>query len=155
MAKIYSQILVPYDGSKYAQRALDEAIKLAKNFNSKFHVVTAVNPPIHEPPGMFFGMIRDVKWGPALEEYVDVAAEKADHMLQEVFEYCRKKGVKANYEVISDKPGKAILDYAKANDIGLIIMGSQGLKGIEKVKILGSVSRYVLENSPCPVLIIH
>jgi len=155
MAKIYSQILVPFDGSKYAQRALDEAIRLAKNFNSKFHVIMAVNPPLLEPPGMFFGMVRDVNWGPALEEYVDVAAEKADHLLQEIFEYCRKKGIKANCEVISDKPGKAILDFAKTSDIDLIVMGSQGLKGIEKVKFLGSVSRHVLENATCPVLIIH
>ncbi|WP_231911889.1 universal stress protein [Candidatus Nitrosotalea okcheonensis] len=34
-------------------------------------------------------------------------------------------------------------------------MGSQGLRGIEKIKVLGSVSRHVLENSFCPVMVVH
>lgn len=155
MAKIYSHILVPFDGSKYSQRALDEAIKIAKNFSSKFDVIMVVHPPVLEPPGMFFGMVPGIQWEKAFDEYVDVAAMKAEHILQETVEYCRKKGVKANYKVISDKPGTAILDFAKTSDIDLIVMGSQGLKGIEKIKVLGSVSRHVLENATCPVLIIH
>ncbi len=89
------------------------------------------------------------------EDYIDVAYERAERILQETVEYCRKKGVKANYQVISDKPGKAILDFSKRKDIGLIVMGSKGLKGIEKIKVLGSVSRHVLENASCPVMIIH
>ena len=155
MAKIYSQILVPFDGSKYSQRSLDEAIKISKNSGSKLYVVMAVNPPVLEPPGMFFGMVQGVQWEKALDEYVDIASERAERILQETVEYSRKKGVKANYKVIPDKPGKAILDFVKTNDIDLIVMGSKGLKGIEKVKVLGSVSRHVLENAICPVLIAH
>ncbi len=67
----------------------------------------------------------------------------------------KKKGVKASYKVVSESPAKAILDHAKTNKNGLIIMGSQGLRGINKIKILGSVSRHVLENSPCPVVIVY
>lgn len=155
MAKIYLQILVPFDGSKYSQRSLDEAIKIAKNSDSKLYVVMAVIPPMLEPPGMFFGMIQGVQWEKSLDEYVDIASERAERILQETVEYCRKKGVKANYQVIADTPGKAILDFSKRNNIDLIIMGSKGLKGIEKVKVLGSVSRHVLENAICPVLIVH
>ena len=155
MTKIYSHILVPFDGSKYAERALDEAIKLVKDFGSELTIIMAVHPPVLEPPGMFFGMVQGVDWNKALDEYVDVAAKKADHILQETVEYCRKQGVEADYEIISAKPGDAILDFVKTNDVDLIVMGSQGLKGIEKIKVLGSVSRHVLENATCPVLIIH
>jgi nucleotide-binding universal stress UspA family protein len=155
MAKIYSQILVPFDGSKYSQRALDEAIGISKNVGSRLSVIMAVSSPVLEPPGMFFGMVRGVQWDKALDEYVNIASERADRILQESVEYCRKKGVKANYEVIEDKPEKAILDFSKRNKTDLIVMGSKGLKGIEKVKVLGSVSKHVLENSICPVLIVH
>jgi nucleotide-binding universal stress UspA family protein len=34
-------------------------------------------------------------------------------------------------------------------------MGSQGLRGINKIKVLGSVSRQVLENASCPVVVVH
>jgi len=155
MAKIYYHILVPFDGSKYSQRALDEAIRISKNTGSKIDLIMAVTSPMLEPPGMFFGMVRGIEWEKALDEYVDLASARAERILQETVEYCRKKGVKAIYKVISDKPGKAILDFEKRNGIDLIVMGSKGLKGIEKVKVLGSVSRHVLENALCPVLIVH
>jgi nucleotide-binding universal stress UspA family protein len=155
MAKKYSNILVPFDGSKYSQRALDEAIEISKNFGSKLYVVMAVTSPVIEPPGMFVGMIRGVSMEKALDQYVDIASERAEHILQETIEYCRKKGVLANCQVISDKPGKAILDFSKRKDIDLIVMGSKGLRGIEKIKVLGSVSRHVLENANCPVMIVH
>ena len=155
MAKIYSHILVPFDGSKYSQRALDEAIMISKNTGSRLNLIMAITSPMLEPPGMFFGMVRGVEWEKALDEYVDLASARAERILQETVEYCRKKGVKAIYKVISDKPGKAILDFEKRNGIDLIVMGSKGLKGIEKVKVLGSVSRHVLENALCPVLIVH
>jgi nucleotide-binding universal stress UspA family protein len=155
MAKIYSQILVPFDGSKYSQRSLDEAIAISKNVDSKLLVIMVVSSPVLEPPGMFFGMVRGVRWVKTLDEYVDIAYERADRILQGSVENCRKREVKANYEVIKDKPGKAILDFSRRNKIDLIVMGSKGLKGIERVKVLGSVSKHVLENATCPVLIVH
>ena len=134
MTKIYSHILVPFDGSTYAQRALDEAIKIAKDSGSEFSIIMVIHPPVLEPPGMFFGMVQGVDWNKAVDEYVDVAAKKAEHILQETVEYCRKQGIEADYEVISAKPVDAILDFVKTNGIDLIVMGRQGLKGIEKIK---------------------
>lgn len=155
MAKKYSRILVPFDGSKYSQRALEEAIAILKKFNSKMWIVMAVSTPVIEPPGMFVGMIRGVSMEKSLDDYIDIASERAERILQETVEYCRKKGVEADHQVLSDKPGKAILDFSERKGIDLIVMGNKGLKGIEKAKVLGSVSRHVLENATCPVMIIH
>ena len=155
MAKKYSRILVPFDGSKYSDRALSEAIEIAKIYGSKLYVIMAVSTPIIEPPGMYFGYVRGVEMDKPLEEYTNIAYERAERILQDTVDVCRKQGAEASYKVIADKPGKAILDFSKRNDIDLIIMGSQGLRGIKKLKVLGSVSRHVLENATCPVLIIH
>ncbi len=46
MAKKYSRILVPFDGSKYSQRALDEAIEISNNFSSELYIIMAVTKPI-------------------------------------------------------------------------------------------------------------
>lgn len=49
-----------------------------------------------------------------------------------------------------------ILNFAKDNQVDLIILGSERLeKRISKVKALGSVSRGVSERASCPVVLIH
>jgi len=155
MQKKYPCILVPFDGSEFSKRALDEAIQVSKIFGSKLFVVMAVNEPITEPPGMFFGMIRGVAMDKAKEDYVDEAFYRANHILQETAEYCRKKRLTVNYEVLKGHPADAILEFSKKKDIGLIIMGNKGHHGVRKLKILGIVSRHVVENATCPVMIVH
>ena len=115
----------------------------------------AINEPITEPPGMFFGMIRGAAMDKAKEDYVDEAFYRANHILQETAEYCRKKKIMVSYEVLKGHPAEAILEFSKKKNIGLIIMGSRGHHGIRKLKILGIVSRHVVENATCPVMIIH
>ena len=48
-----------------------------------------------------------------------------------------------------------ILRFAKNNKIDTIVMGSRRLKGVSKIKALGSVTRKVSELAECPVLIVH
>ena len=59
-------------------------------------------------------------------------------------------------QVIIGNPAQVIIDIANNKQkVDLIIMGSTGLKGISKVRVLGSVSRQVCENSICPVMLVH
>ena len=59
-------------------------------------------------------------------------------------------------QVVIGNPAGAIIDIANNKQkVDLIIMGSTGLKGISKVRVLGSVSRQVCENATCPVMLIH
>jgi nucleotide-binding universal stress UspA family protein len=57
--------------------------------------------------------------------------------------------------VLYGNPTEEILKFSQVEKIDLIVMGNVGLQGISKIKTLGSVSRNVLENSKCPVLIVH
>src|SRR5487761_2025385 len=156
MVKKYSNILVPFDGSEYSKRAMDEAIEMSKKLGSKLHILTAVTVSAVRPPGIILsGMARGKGATKTAENFVKKAVDEANRMMLENVEYCKRKGVDAIYKVTAESPAKAILDYAKKTDSDLIMMGSQGLRGIEKIKVLGSVSRYVLENSSCPVVIVH
>ena len=150
------KILVPYDGSEYSKRALDKAIEIAKDGNSTLQILMAVGAPAIEPPGIAVsGLVRGKGASGAIKEFVKQAYGRANSILEQNADYCRRKGVNANYKVIGDHPANAILEYAKRNNTDLIVMGSQGLRGIKKIKVLGSVSRHVLENTTCPVLIVH
>ena len=156
MAKSYSSILVPLDGSEYSKRALDEAIEISKRLDSQLELLHVVSASAAQPAGIVLsGVIKGKGATKAVDEYVKKALSGAHGFMQECVAYCKNKGVKASYKVVTESPGKAILDQAKRGESDLIVMGSQGLRGIKKVKVLGSVSRQVLENASCPVVIVH
>ena len=59
-------------------------------------------------------------------------------------------------QVVIGNPAQVIIDVANNKQkVDLIIMGSTGLRGISKVRALGSVSRHVCENANCPVMLVH
>ncbi|WP_053071826.1 universal stress protein [Ornithinibacillus contaminans] len=58
-----------------------------------------------------------------------------------------------DYEILSGKPVNAILNYTKNHDTDLIIMGNRGISGIKKF-VMGSVSKKVVEEADCPVLVV-
>jgi nucleotide-binding universal stress UspA family protein len=63
-----------------------------------------------------------------------------------------KAGIK--YEGISatGNPEKEILKAAKSRDVTYIMMGARGLRGLNRLKAIGSVSRNVIEKSTVPVI---
>ncbi len=148
-------ILVPFDGSKYAERALDEAIEISKNRDAQLLLVMAVKAPKVEPTALVISGAIKGGVNKALDKYAKEAFEKAHKLMQENIRYCEKNGIEADYRVTSGSPYDVIINQAQKNNIDLIVMGSQGLRGITKVKALGSVSRHVLENAKCPVMIVH
>ncbi|MEX0764362.1 MAG: universal stress protein, partial [Nitrosopumilaceae archaeon] len=68
---------------------------------------------------------------------------------------CKAKGADAYYDIIAGNTVDAILKFARGRKINLIVMGSQGLHGIGRLKALGSVSRKISELASCPVMIVH
>ena len=64
-----------------------------------------------------------------------------------------KDGVAAETAVVSGKPAEAILDYAKQNQVELIIMSTHGRSGVGRWAF-GSVADRILRYSVAPVLLI-
>lgn len=136
--KKFSKILVPFDGSDYSIRALDGACDISKMAGSKIYVITAIDFSNVESPRMF--RLRF----------------EAETLLQKkTVQRYKEKGFDIDYKISRGNPTRIILDFSKLNKIDLIIMGSKGLTGWKRVKAIGSVSRSILENSKCPVMIVH
>jgi len=55
---------------------------------------------------------------------------------------------------ISDNPADAITSYAKSEGIDLIVMGTHGRTGVERL-LVGSVAEHVIRAAPCPVLTVR
>lgn len=73
--------------------------------------------------------------------------------LESLVDRCKKRGVDAKLVHVVGDPAAQILETARNEKTDLIVMGSKGLKGMSKLKVLGSVARKVTELSRCPVLI--
>jgi len=151
----FKKILVPFDGSRYSRNALLQAIEISKSFGSKIFIVTAVDASDF-PPGMLLALLKkDEMLEKSVSEFVTAAKSQTRKALLAEVAVCKAKGVDAYYDIISGNAVDSILKFARGRKINLIVMGSQGLHGIGRLKSLGSVSRKISESSTCPVLIVH
>jgi nucleotide-binding universal stress UspA family protein len=158
---IFKKILVPYDGSKFADKALEHAIaiaELSRGVNSNntqiilLHVVTEIPIPL-----TFERPIQSPKTGRrvALSEYITELYEEMKTNALKMLE--ERKHRYALHEVIIEikllvgNPAEKIIDFANQEKVDLIVIGNVGLSGISKVRALGSVSRSVSERASCPV----
>jgi nucleotide-binding universal stress UspA family protein len=151
----FEKILVPTDGSKFARKALAHAIKIAKRLGSKIHVIIVVDPA-DSPPGMLLTLLKkDKRVMEAIAESMAAVKTQARREVLAEVAICKSQGIDAIYDILAGKPVEMILKYARGKKINLIVIGSQGLHGLNKLKALGSVSRKVSEIAPCAVMIVH
>jgi len=150
------KILLPHDGTKISDKALEKSKEFAKAFNAELYVLHVIEH-IPIPPSLILGNER--QWiaesrrsiAKKLKEgWLKMAKEKINPVLE-------KENIKFNTSVLTDEQplSEQILKFASDNKVNLIIVGSQRLNKISKIKALGSVSRKISENANCPVMIIH
>lgn len=154
MVEIFSRILVPHDGSKFSKHALDIATEVAKKEKSKIDIISVINADYVNPPGGLLGIVSPSSIN-AIEKIMASSKKETSKMLESEASKCRNKGIKTDCKVLTGNTTYEILKFAKQKKTTLIVIGSQGLHGIHKLKILGSTSRKVSEAANCPVLIVR
>ena len=146
-AKIdFRSVVVATDGSKYSTAAASEAIGIAKRNGSKLTAVAVVPAEIAMPTDADFAALQRDK----LADQEMLSAEKN---AKAVKESAQKEGVAAQAFVLSGKPADAIIETAKDKDADLIIVGSHGRTGLDKL-LMGSVTERVIVLSACAVLVV-
>ncbi len=126
------KILVGVDGSEHSKRALAEAIKIAKKFESEITVVN-VFYPTPTPPA---------------HEFSHKILEDAKVILE---------NEKVKYELVSvtdTNPSKVIIDMARERKFDLVVVGSRGAHSSAHALFLGSHSDKISHESPVNVLIV-
>ena len=153
-SKMLTKILVPFDGSIYSSKALTRAIELAHNLDSEIFLISVVNTGYISPPGLL-GILKSKKEKDTVKKLSKSLKLNSEKMLKNAVKKCNSKGISASYRIEEGEIAGKILDFANSKKITLIVVGSHGLQGINKLKTLGSVSRRISENAKCPVLIVR
>lgn len=141
------RILVPVDFSAHSQRALDEAIGLAKSFRAEVHVLHCYQPypaSAAVPSYASHGVVIP-------ESYERAIREGASNQLTHWRDKARAQGVRAEAHVSTDAPSHGIVTLAKELPADLIVIGTRGLTGLDHV-LFGSVAERTVRLAPCPVL---
>jgi nucleotide-binding universal stress UspA family protein len=142
----FKNILVPYDGSKYSDLAFNVAIDIAKKNNSKITIVTCLEKDYRTP---WYG--PDSRVTDALLKKQKKAVDKNFSSLEKV---AKKSKVSISSKIIVvHSIVKSLLSFTTSNRVDLIVMGSHGRTGFDKL-LLGSVANGISQKARCPVLIV-
>ena len=134
------KILVCYDGSAEAERALERAAEIAAAASSRVTVVSVAEPlyPVA-----------------VLADLVDPAELQAHRrLLDDAARTLRERGVKATLFEPSGDTADSIVDLAKQEAADLIVVGSRH-RGVIRRLLFGSVSSDVIVDAPCDVLVVR
>ena len=148
-------ILVPYDGSKYAKKALVYAKDIAQKGKTTIFLLRIVDEHEYLHGVLLAELESDYTIKDTIHKFIKSEIINERKKLEKITHANESEKIKMHHHVIKGNPIDAILGYSKAKKIDLIVIGSQGLKGIEKLKALGSTSRKISELAKCPVMIVH
>lgn len=138
----FTKILVPFDGSEHARRALKRAVYLAERCGAKLGLLYVVDL------NKKISALEQVSTG----GYVPSEFKEEGYRMLAAAMHQIPKEIAAENIVEIGRPSEVIIETCKKEQYDLIVMGSRGLGNIQQL-FMGSVSRYVLYHAPCPVMI--
>ena len=143
---MFRNLLVLVDGSRHAEQALTDAIELAEQSHGRLTLLTSVTRL------------------PVPLAFANTDAVTAQTLSDDAVSYAKQILCDARDRVPADVPvttllsrepiRKAVLGELKRGAHDLVVMGSRG-HGAVASALVGSVSHFVLQHSPVPVLIVH
>lgn len=148
---MYSRIVVGFDGSDLAQKALRHAVALAKESGARLFVVTSTEPSVLVAPG---AEMMAINTGAIIADLEEAKAKSAAATLAEAEELAKASDQAIEkLHVASSVAADAILATAERQGANLIVMGSHGRRGLGRL-LLGSQAAEVLARSTIPVLVV-
>jgi nucleotide-binding universal stress UspA family protein len=145
---MFKNILIPTDGSDQALRAAHIGIALAKRLGARVHAYHVLAPLA--AVAQFSDLIRH-----APDDYHQEAVTRAERQLEAIHNLANQAGVPFDGGYAFDqRPYSAIVGAARQYDCALIVMGTHGHSGVDRL-LMGSQASKVLSCSDIPVLICH
>jgi nucleotide-binding universal stress UspA family protein len=138
---MFKNILVAYDGSEWAQRAVTLAGEIARaQKKAEVWLVVAVgSAPVN------LGQ-------PFADQWISGQSIEGNRLLDEAIERIGKSLI-IHRELLYNNPAESIIEVAEAREVDLIVVGSRGMGALRSL-VVGSVSQKVINLATCPVLVV-
>jgi nucleotide-binding universal stress UspA family protein len=142
----YRNILVPLDGSHFAEAAIPFATRLSKRTNARVHLIM-----VHEPVPALVGMGE----APPIVEVDDESRDKERAYLASISGELLQDGFPmAEFRDLDGAPGPVLCEEADRIHADLVVMATHGRGAMSRLW-LGSVADYLIRHLSMPVLLVH
>lgn len=139
-------VLIPFDGSENAMRAIEEMLKTMDKGRLHVHLLN-VREPIQMREVVFDDKLSDIKLMEKAREQVGLQLLAPARMQLEAAD------IPSDAHVRIGHPAEVIVDFAREHHCELIVMGTRGMGTIRKF-LLGSVANKVIHLAEVPLLLV-
>lgn len=148
---MYQKILLPTDGSKFAENAAKHAIWIASRSGAEIIVLNVIETSslVGLPAEDLIVKIKEM-----LKEEGRRSLERISEMISESEADSKIEDVKITLKTEEGSPADSILKTVDEENVDLVVMGTSGKHGLDRF-LLGSVTEKVVRSSNCPVLAVH
>jgi nucleotide-binding universal stress UspA family protein len=140
---MYRKILLAYDGSEGANRALEVGVQLAQLHGAELWALA-----VEERLPRFSGTIDEV------QEEKEFANEQYGKLLEAAKVKAKEAGIELKTLMRPGHPAQTIIKAAKEGKFDLVLVGHTGLSGVWAA-FLGTTAEKVSRHAPCSVLIVR
>lgn len=141
--KAFRKILVPTDFSSSSRAALDHAAVIANRFQSEIALIHVIESATYSVTDTLIVVNHEAALKATAEALID-----------NLYKECVERGLPATKAVVSGTPYREIIKKAEADRVDLIVIGTHGRTGFERL-LLGSVAEKVVRLSRVPVLTVR
>jgi len=145
---MFTHILCPTDLKERALLALEKAVQIAHQFNSRITMLNVhdefMNKQEREMLRISFDTLKD--------KYAQVAIASREQMRGSI-RNLHAEDIQVDYKLREGKPAKEIVKVAEKRGVDLIVMTTDGRDSIKDF-VTGTITEHVINNAPCPVLVI-
>jgi nucleotide-binding universal stress UspA family protein len=139
----YQNILVAFDFSEHSKKAAREARDMATQYGARLQALHVVEQEVH--PAFY------LKWRESIARELPQIAEEAKESLRSTLGKEGLQDLDVHVEIGDGKAHAEISKFARANEVDLIVMGTHGLSGLDRM-LLGSTTERLVRIASCPVL---
>lgn len=130
---MFKMVMIPTDGSKYAEKAEDVAISIAKNFKGKLVVVHIIDEKLIYP--------------------FEVLEEEGKNILERSAHKGEKEGLEVKQVLIFGNPTHDMAKIVEKTGSDLVVIGTHGKTGLQKL-LMGSVTENTIKTVSVPILLV-
>lgn len=140
---VHSDILVPTDGTRESQAAVDEGVTIASSLGANVHFLHVVDMGTETSASAS---------GPIADNLTESLEKEANDALDASEEQARDANVSYERVILEGVPEDAIVEYSADHEINLIVIGKSDSSGLAD-QLLGTTTDHVLESANVSVLV--